>query len=30
MFFLGHVRYLNCNGKKLSRTTKKDKEISKD
>ena len=24
-----HVKYLNCNGKKLSRVTKKDKEISK-
>ena len=30
MFFLwGHVRYLNCNDKSLSRTTKEDKKISK-
>ena len=28
-FLWCHVRYLNCNGKKLSRITKKDKEISK-
>ena len=27
-FLWCHVRYLNCNGKKLSRITKKDKEIS--
>ena len=28
-FLWCHIRYLNCNGKKLSRITKKDKEISK-
>ena len=28
-FLWYHVRYLNCNGKKLSRITKKGKEISK-